>query len=799
MAMVCVSRSPSTPFGILDTPSHYQNTNYIRDFSSPRKSHVMKGVQNGLEGGSYGSAIITMPPQTARLRLHRDPAEGSSRTSSPSLSVDEESSKTDGSHGLQQSKDLEHGIILDPVFDADVESLIIRINDNVVIRDLAVKTPLWVQVPRGYLMEEAISPAAFYKSRQDVKTHLKKRKRTAGILPKKTRRGSLQEPHGFRPQEVNGTGAVSLEDCRPSNLTNDIHPLFDRSCFDDVPDAIYDQLLPGLQLATMFLTQPVCMQFWVTLAMGDRTVDPEMSEKNGKTSQRIERHIELTQQRAEAIIKRIKDLGESKLIHFRFRHKLFGTRTQTGAWGLSDPICDYRGIQKEAHGQKESLIRSIVRLHSDYYTVAKKLSQLKYLEVSQKLRFNFLFANLVMHELAHSIEGIHIQQRADQWVDWHTSRFYKEPYWLHWQSVEHASELGRAWEETVFGGEISPINNRVDGSHGIGTSDWPPRGSFDDDERRVWHTVSMDYIEGMFQMKTWQRVFDLKQWRFFNIPRDGATSLYLNYFTTMARDEEQRVANEVIADLMEIEIEQPAKKKRVTGSGEIEDHRLEGDEVIEQVVEEQAQQIEEPIGTKRQVPTIPGTPRLSSVTSSPHPNDASRLMLTPRTRKPSSISSRPSPRTKAMKLVGKTGYVSHELTPLQREFLQQQRIKDDGQRRKIEIATRALALNRANAKKSTFEVIKSIKTRPMGLMAKYRQREKTKIMDKRAEEQRKHETSANAASMIKEDLIRAWKNKQTGREEESKAAREKSTINSGENPQNVNREKEKNRQGKDMK
>lgn len=76
----------------------------------------------------------------------------------------------------------------------------------------------------------------------------------------------------------------------------------------------------------------------------------------------------------------------------------------------------------------------------------------------------------------------------------------------------------------MFGGEIGLINNRADGSHGIGTSDWPPRGSLDDPNRRIWHTVSMEYIERMFQMETWQRDFDLKHWRVFNIERDGAAS-----------------------------------------------------------------------------------------------------------------------------------------------------------------------------------------------------------------------------------------------------------------------------------
>lgn len=772
MATACVSRGPAIPFGKLDTSYRYPNTEYIRDFSSPRISRFMKGAQHVANGGSYGSATIDLPLNTTQPWSYRDNA-SNSNVKPPFLGkvpVDEEFQIESESHEQRQREESTPAHIFDPIFDANVEALITRINENVVIRDKAIATPLWVQVPRGYLMEEAISPAAFYRSRQDVKSHLKKRKRTLGALPKKLRRGSLQEPHGFRPQEVNGTGAVSLEDCRPSTLTNDIHPLLDRSCFDDVPDTIYDQFIPGLKLATMFLTQPVCMQFWATLAIGNRVVDTEMSEKNGKTSKRIGCHVELTQQRADSMIKRINDLGESKLIHFRFKHKLTGTRTQTGAWGLSDPICDYKGTQMKAHQSKDSTIRSIIRLHGDYYTVAKKLSQLKYPEVSQQLRFNFLFASLIMHELAHSIEGIHIQQRAEQWIDWQTSRFYKEPYWLDWQSVKHAAELGRAWEETMFGGEVAPINNRVDGSHGIGTCDWPPRGSFDDPERRVWHTVSMEYIEGMFQMETWERDFNLKQWRIFNIPRDGATSLYLNYFTTMSQDEEQRIVREEVADLMEIEQEQPAKKKRVTASGEIEDHRLEGEEVIDQIVEEQAQEPDEPIRTKRSVPMVPGTRRLSMVMPSPLLNDGRRFILTPQTRKASLISPRPRPGTKPIELVAKNSYISHDLTSLQRKFIEDQRGKDKEQRLKDQMARRELVMKRSKTKMLSSGISKGVKARPKGLLDRHRQRKKTKLMDKGAEKQRGAEMSANAALMMREDLVNAWKTKDTGRDEVTKSA-----------------------------
>ena len=283
--------------------------------------------------------------------------------------------------------------------DPEVEALIARINKSVVLKDMAPKSPQSVLVPRGYLVENEIKPSKFYETKGEVREHVKKRKR-AGVLPRQSKKEWRSERYGFRAQEVNWTGAVHLEGCKPSNLTNDIHPIFDRSNFDDTPDSIYDQLMPGLQLASLFLTQKICMQFWVTLAMGDRRNDPEMTSRNGKLSQRIDEYVELTDERARTVIKHINTVGKSKLIHFRFKNKLQAFAfEESGAWGTSAPICEYKEIEKDYHGLGGDLVRSIIRIHADYYVIAKKLSQLKYQEESQKLRFNFLFAVLMIHEL----------------------------------------------------------------------------------------------------------------------------------------------------------------------------------------------------------------------------------------------------------------------------------------------------------------------------------------------------------------------------------------------------------------
>ena len=216
-----------------------------------------------------------------------------------------------------------------------------------------------------------------------------------------------------------------------------------------------------------------------------------------------------------------------------------------------------------------------------------------------------------------------MKHRGEQWTDWHNSQYYKEVYWLDWQE----SECGRAWEQTMFGGQISPINNRVDGSHGIAISDWPPRGTQHDPERREWNTISMRHIENLFQMSTWRRPFNLRDRRIFHIPRDGATSHYINSFTTMAENEEERVAIEEYAEAVALANAQPAKKKRVKATGRTEEQRPQDEKIIEEAVVEQEHQPESP------KPPVPPTLDSKRRASSPGSLPAQRLILSPHSRR----------------------------------------------------------------------------------------------------------------------------------------------------------------------
>lgn len=418
--------------------------------------------------------------------------------------------------------------------------------DRTKIETQAPATSKHIEVPKGFQLGMSFSIADYYNLRADFR-RLDKRKRDLGVLPRSTRR----QKHGFRPEELIWYGAIDLKDCKGSNLTNEIHPLLARDCFDDTPDHVYDQLMPGLRLATFFLSHPACMQFWVTLAKGERRVDHEMSRRCGTTRHRISKNVPMSKENVSEVIEYMKELGKANVIHYTFTPGL--AFEGDAAFGTARTVCDFQS-EDSGRRQRSDLQRSNVRLHSDFYIIAKKLSTMVYPDPAQKLRFNFIFATLIVHEMAHAIE-------LSQWRNRAPSPY--EPFLLH----HNEAELGRMWESYMFGGQVAPINDRVDGIYGVASWNWPRSFGEMDPERTICYALPMKYLETLQQMETWERDYDPDNWRAFHIPRDSATSIYMNSVTTVSWTEQERMAKEALQEQQLQEQEEPARKKRETADG----------------------------------------------------------------------------------------------------------------------------------------------------------------------------------------------------------------------------------------
>ena len=425
--------------------------------------------------------------------------------------------------------------------------------DRAKLESIATAQPHRIEIPEGFQLGMGFNVTEYYGLRTQFR-RLDKRKRDLGVLTKSSRR----QKHGFRPEELLWYGALELKNCRSSTLQNDIHPLFHQDCFDDTPDHVYDQLRPGLALATMFLTHPACMQFWVTLAKGDRREDPEMTRRCGHLRHRITRNVDLTEENTREVIKYIEDLGKAKAIHFTFAPGL--VFEGKAAFGTACTVCDFALESSENRSTTTNsgcLQRSHIRLHGDFYVIAKKLSRMKYPDPAQHLRFNFILALLLVHEMAHAIE-------LSQWCNRAPSPF--EPFMLH----HNEAELGRMWEAYMFGGQVCPINDRIDGIYGLSTWKWPRSFGEMDPERTICYSLPMTYIERLQQREFWEGLDtdDFSNRKTFWIPRDGATSVYMNNVTTVSWTEEERVAKEMMEEKQTREAEEPARKKREVRDGQ---------------------------------------------------------------------------------------------------------------------------------------------------------------------------------------------------------------------------------------
>ncbi len=285
-----------------------------------------------------------------------------------------------------------HSTTPDPtVYDSEMDSLAQMLDSTLKIEESAVTTSRSVIVPRGYRLSMEESASDFYKQKA-ILVKNNKRKRDPDVFTVVSHR---KRRYGFRPQEVLWNGAIDWKDCKPSNLTNGIHPLLRHSRFDDCPDAIYAELQPGLRLATMFLTQPICSQFWVTLMKGERDIDQDLSRVHGVKCRRIKENVPMTEENTSAVINYVRQLDEADIIHWSFKHDL--KVNDASAYGTAMFVCDNQaGFTK---GPINTVLRHHIRLHADFYIVASRLSKLRHPNTEQKLRFGFFLAVIVCHEL----------------------------------------------------------------------------------------------------------------------------------------------------------------------------------------------------------------------------------------------------------------------------------------------------------------------------------------------------------------------------------------------------------------
>ena len=161
---------------------------------------------------------------------------------------------------ISEDRDFDRETSVSLPFDSVIDSLVLRMETSLIIKDAAVQVPSMITVPKGCAMTDITTPEQHHRAHHLTTMHVKP-KRDDGVLTQPSRYSLTNAQYGFRAAEINSSGAIFTHNCQMSNLTNEIHPLLSRNRFDDTPDAIYDQLVPSLRLASLFLTQPVLHGF----------------------------------------------------------------------------------------------------------------------------------------------------------------------------------------------------------------------------------------------------------------------------------------------------------------------------------------------------------------------------------------------------------------------------------------------------------------------------------------------------------------------------------------------------------
>ncbi|MCJ1387518.1 hypothetical protein MMC18_000361 [Xylographa bjoerkii] len=335
--------------------------------------------------------------------------------------------------------------------------------------------------------------------------------------------------YGFEPEDLSTKGALYKKNVLPNNLNNPIHEIFNIDHWTNMEDSIYEVLKPALRLASMYLQQPVAFQWWCTVMFGERSLDLEESKTTSFPVQRIKEQVEVTSQNSPIIVDYLKRLGthvvpgEGHVFNFRFREEddmsHIAPKSQGHCHGCSclvfsfgakntntlSPWTDYQVVTTRYPKGKYN--RVDVAIHSDYYIAARKFRDTTHQDTNHILRFYFLFAATLVHEVSHCLEFI------DAYHGNENPSFLPDPF----LGAAPVRESGFSWERSTFGGIINPINNEPSARFGVAICDWPNPDQYEWQLRH--YAIRMDYIESIQRKENW----DLTS----GLPEDAGKSRYL--------------------------------------------------------------------------------------------------------------------------------------------------------------------------------------------------------------------------------------------------------------------------------
>lgn len=219
------------------------------------------------------------------------------------------------------------------------------------------------------------------------------------------------------------------------SLANDILPMFrDRWVTGptQLTSAILSSMYPALQLASRLLTEHWTLLWFCRLTFGSRHRDP-----NNKGLVHIEATPETYTPGAVAQVQaNLAELG--KVITIMFRPPGYPKLESGNTYADRTEPSFYRDIAETDWPPIQDMYRSSRYHHQRPCVVMNSSFQAFFLNnfastsLRQRYRFWFMFANVLVHEIAHA------------YWHWFHDRRTKEPLWFR---DERRNELGTSWEQ----------------------------------------------------------------------------------------------------------------------------------------------------------------------------------------------------------------------------------------------------------------------------------------------------------------------------------------------------------------
>lgn len=409
------------------------------------------------------------------------------------------------------------------ILDECIDKLIRDFPEVVTYEDSTNFTPSTIEVPKDFGLHMSIS-INHHLAHVEERKQLEKYRRLLG-LRKDTATRKLKL--GFDPADIIKKQALDLPENSPihaSTLDNEIHPIFRLRNFHGCPDAIYEVLKPALRLATLFLFSRGTSHFWHTLVFGNREPCPQTSEEYGQPCSRIREEVPWVEENA-AFFKSFLD-EQVDAVYFYFHRDPLPPLSPDQAYASMGLVADYKtGLIRKLTGKCAT---SRICLHADFFTAAKKLSQLQYPDPAMVLRFNLFLAVCLAHEMAHFIE---VSSPRHEPLLNQPEVFWDDNTW---------TESGVVFELKVFGARLHPISLRVDCSLGLAVLSYPLKLLHEKDDN-VLYTLPMDYVSKIQQKETWEQDFSKLGTDVFHVPLTGSRSIEVNSTNLMMWADESDV------------------------------------------------------------------------------------------------------------------------------------------------------------------------------------------------------------------------------------------------------------------